>query len=168
MKLEVEDIDEVMEQITRLAPAIHKEDHRFLNQLRQTIEKNTVVRPSPNLQRLAEKSDQRDLKILSLALLRRDLPLKARLEFSEYVERVKEKIKGLRRSTPEQEGQRARESSVFQYGSMMEDVTKVEESIPGIREKLKKAQGLIEDAFTRSSGKHLGPLEYAENFFSLI
>lgn len=168
MKPEIGDVDEVMEQITQLSPPSQKEDHKFLNLLRKAIEKNTIVAPGPSLEKLAEKTEQRDFKVLSLALLRKDLPVKAREEFNEHIKRVKEKIEGLRKIGVPKEGEIGYEKRVEKHNSMIEEITQIEESVPGVQEKIKKARDLIEEVFSRSSGRHLRPLEYAENFFKLI
>ncbi|KAG5860001.1 hypothetical protein KMI_03g04490 [Encephalitozoon hellem] len=168
MKLEIGDVDEVMEQITRLAPPSQKEDHKFLNLLRKAIEKNTVVVPGPSLEKLAEKTEQRDFKMLSLALLRRDLPVKARKEFDEHIKGVKERIEGLKADESLKEEDIVHEKRVEKYNNMMDEIAQIEESVPSIQDKIKKAHGLVEEVFSKSSGRRLRPLEYAENFFKLI
>ncbi|AFN83101.1 hypothetical protein EROM_060060 [Encephalitozoon romaleae SJ-2008] len=168
MKPEVGDVDEVMEQIARLAPPSQKEDHKFLNLLRKAIEKNTIVTPGPSLEKLAEKTEQRDFKVLSLALLRKDLPVKAREEFNEHIRRVKEKIEGLRKIGAQKEGVIDYEKRVERPNRIIEEINRIEESVPDVQKKIKKARDLIEEVFSKSSGRHLRPLEYAENFFKLI
>lgn len=167
MKIEVPDIDGIMDQIARIAPPGQKEDHKFLNLLRKAIEKNVVVRPSQMVRELAEKSEQRDLRMLSLALVRRDLPIEGREEFKEHIERVKGKIEGLKACVL-QDVQRNHKGSIEEDEKTTEDTADAGEAIPGIREKLRRAQELMSDALSKPSRRHLEPSEYAENFFRLV
>ncbi|ADM11615.1 uncharacterized protein Eint_060060 [Encephalitozoon intestinalis ATCC 50506] len=167
MKLEIGDIDEIMEQISRLAPPSQKEDHKFLNLLRKAIEKNVVVKPGPNIEKLAEKNDQKDFKVLSLALMRKDLPIKAQEVFEDHIKQTKEKIEGLGMREAVQE-RRASYKKRVERCNIPEEIAKIQESVPSIQEKIRKAQSLIEEMSRKSLGKNLKPLEYAENFFRLI
>jgi hypothetical protein len=164
MKVEVGDIEEVFEQIVRMAPPTQKEDHKFLNSLRKLIEKNVIVNPGPGIQELAEKNEQRDLAVSSLSFLRRDMPLELRNAFLSHMEETKAIL-----SARKERVCRRKEMQVPEYlpsdGPSMEEMEKIAESISAVMAKLERARLIVEDAHSKSAGKCLEPSVYAENFF---
>lgn len=168
MKVEIDDIEDVMDQIVRIAPPTQKDDHKFLNMLRAAVEKNVVVNPGPGLQTLIEKSEQRDFRISSLALLRRDLPLQMRSAFETYLEHVKQQINAQEGAVGARDDAQPLSHHVEDHRRVRDEIARVREAIPGIQGKLRRAHEVVEDAFSKSSGRYLGPSGYAENFFRTI
>lgn len=167
MKMEVDDVDEILDQVMKIAPPTEKDDHKFLNLLRKLIERNVVVSPRPGLQELVHRCEERDLKTHSLALLRRELPAQLRLEFVEHIKQTKGRI-GVQERLAQEEDEVVSCGNVDEYSGMREDIVRIKETIPDIQGKLRRAREIVEDAFEKSSGRSLDPAAYAENFFRSI
>lgn len=168
MKIEIDDLDEVMDQIVKMVPPTHKDDNKFLNTLRSLVERNVIVNPSPKTQDLVEKNDRKDLRISSLALLRRDLPAQLRSEFSKRIEQVKQTIGMQEVNTVEKYGVVPHDHHIEEYIKVSEDIVRIRELIPDVREKLRRAHDVVEDAFSKASTKCLESSGYVENFFASL
>jgi hypothetical protein len=167
MRIEVDDVEGIMEQVARIAPPAHREDHRFLNSLRKLLEKNVVVNPSAGIQELAEKSEQRDLAVSALSFMRRDTPLETRRIFAVHIKEAEAAI-----TRQEEKVRQRKETHVPRYvpaddGSSGE-IEKIVESISAVMGKLERAKLVVEDAHSKSVGRCLEPSSYAENFFRSV
>lgn len=166
MKIEVDDIDEIFDQIIQIAPPTQKDDHKFLNALRKQLEKNVIVNPSLSVQNLEEKKEEKDLCTADLAFSRKELPAKFRLEFIKEIHEQKEK---LLKNSRELQTKNIVELPIFsgssEFSKMIKEMENISENINSIIIKLDKARNIIDDVSTKVLSKELEPFEYAEVFF---
>jgi len=156
-----------MQQIASMAPPMHKDDHKLLNTLKNAIEKNVTVSNS-HLQELTTKNEQKEARMMSLAFLRKDLPLEATEEFKCHIDFVKEQIESKREASAAKHGAPKHRASAEMKDPIENEIKIANESIAAIKGKLQRAKEVAEEAFSRSSGKLLKPFEYAEKFFRCI
>jgi hypothetical protein len=106
--------------------------------------------------------------MMSLAFLRKDLPLEATEEFKCYIDFVKEQIESKREASAAKHGAPKHRASAEMKDPIENEIKIANESIAAIKGKLQRAKEVAEEAFSRSSGKLLKPFEYAEKFFRCI
>ena len=167
MKIEVEDIDQIMQQITNMVPPMHKADHKILNALKNAIEKNVTVSNS-HLQELTIKNEQKEAKMMSLAFLRKDLPLEATEEFKCHIDFIKEQIESKKEASALQYRTPKHRTCAELNDTIENEIRIANENITAIKGKLQRTKEVAEEAFSKSSGRFLKPLEYAEKFFRCI
>lgn len=146
MKIEVHDIQHIVEQVKEMHPPRSKDAHKLMNNLAILLEKNTTKKESPEEVVLTGHLEKLNEKFLDLCFLRKETVESYGKEYSEMASKTALALQKNREAVAAEQPV-AHKPIVWDLEVGQCDVCQM---IPGIFSKLKKAKGVIEDALESS------------------
>lgn len=161
MKIEVFDINHIINQIKCASPPSDKDMHKLINNLSILLEKNVARKNSPLEPTLAANTEKLNEILVDLCFLRKEIVQRFSREYFEILNEAVQRLKENRERVMMAEEPRA-ESLCWN----LKTVAQPSEVMTTTFSKLQKARGIIEDALNKSTGSTKDPELMIESFFA--
>ena len=161
MKIEVFDINHIINQIKCASPPSDKDMHKLINNLSILLEKNVTKKSSPLESTLLSTTEKLNEVFVDLCFLRKEIVQR----FSrEYFEMLSNAILQLKINN-----ERVSHNDLSNFDKITWDLKTISDS-PDIMSvtfsKLHKAKSIIEDALSKNTGTKRDPESIVDAFFS--
>ncbi|KAK1348204.1 hypothetical protein CWI38_1499p0010 [Hamiltosporidium tvaerminnensis] len=149
---DISDLNEIFNVIEEILPPKKEEDILFLKKLRSILKANSsFTKEEPKdtiLSKIAEKEEERDIKMVDLAFSRRDLPLQLSVEYQKNIQAVKNQLQEFKeqKSINETTSRKSSHKSLFPpeyYNNILKDILHIKNQIPVYKTKLDRTKEII-------------------------